>query len=49
MTGYFDRVFAAVDAPLLKRVDINFSDPPTFDVMRITSLLGLTETFEMPN
>ena len=49
MTGYFDRVFAAVDAPLLKCVDINFSDPPTFDVMRITSLLGLTETFEMPN
>jgi len=46
---YFDDLFAAVDAPLLKRVDIKFLDPPTFDAPRITSLIGLPETFEMPD
>ena len=48
-TEYFDGFFPAIDTPLLKRVDIQFFDPPTFDMMRITSLLGLTETFEMPD
>ena len=47
---YLDGLFASVDAPLLERVDINkLFDPPTFDVMRIASLTGLTETFEMPD
>jgi hypothetical protein len=48
-TEYFDGLFPTIDTPLLKRVDIQFFDPPTFDMMRITSLLGLTETFEMPD
>ena len=51
MTEYFDGLFPAVDAPFLKSVKIKFFDPPTFDsdVMRVTSLIGLAETFEMPN
>ena len=50
MTEYLDGLFASVDAPLLKRVDINkLFYPPVFDVMRIASLTGLAETFEMPD
>ena len=51
MTEYFDRLFSAVNAPSLNRVEIKFIDPPTFDsnFMRVTSLIGLTETFEMPD
>ena len=49
MTEYFDDFFPAFNAPLLKHVGVQFFDPPTFDFMRITSLLGLTETFEMPH
>ena len=48
MTDYLDSLFTPVDTPLLKRVEIRVLDPPTFDIMRITSLIGLTETFEMP-
>jgi len=51
MTEYFDRLFPATNAPSLKHVEIKFFDPLTFDsnITRITSLIGLTETFEMPH
>ena len=48
-TEYFDGLFPTIDVPLLKCVDIRFFDPPTFNMMQVTSLLGLTETFEMPD
>jgi hypothetical protein len=44
-----DHLFSHIDSPLLKSVDIKFSDRPTFDVPRISLFIGRAETFESLN
>jgi hypothetical protein len=47
--GYLDHLFTHIYPPLLKSVDMKFSDRPTLDVPRIALFIGRTKTFESLN
>jgi hypothetical protein len=46
VTEYLDQVLARIESPHLNNVQIAFSDPPIFDVSRLSPCIGPTETLE---